>query len=90
MLKFISTLDWKIFESATFVIADTDKDSEYKAQSFMSTVRNGPRYGFVRIPRTREVGQSYVTSVFTTLKSLLSCVKLMFSTRPDLVRIYPK
>lgn len=35
--------------------------------------------------RAREVGQSYLTSVFTTLRSLADAVRLVFRIRPDLV-----
>lgn len=41
----------------------------------------------VRIPRSREVGQSYVTSVFTTLYSLLFAAAAVLRTRPQLVLV---
>ncbi len=37
------------------------------------------------IPRSREVGQSYVTSVGTTIYSLLFAARLVWRQRPDLV-----
>lgn len=40
---------------------------------------------FYAIPRSREVGQSYVTSVFTTLWALAGTVSLVWRIRPDLV-----
>ena len=39
---------------------------------------------FVLIPRSRKVGQSYFTSVFTTLYSIFYCFILIFK-RPDLL-----
>jgi beta-1,4-N-acetylglucosaminyltransferase len=38
------------------------------------------------IPRSREVGQSYVTSVFTTLYSLAWAAWMVTRHRPQLVR----
>jgi hypothetical protein len=38
------------------------------------------------IPRSREVGQSYLTSVFTTLYSLLAAFWMVSRHRPQLVR----
>lgn len=87
MFKFSSTLDWSIFHLVTFIVADTDKDSAQKAEEFIKKQADAPAHTFTRIPRTREVGQSYLTSIFTTLRSLFFCIKVMFSTRPDLVRI---
>ncbi|KNC82956.1 hypothetical protein SARC_04778 [Sphaeroforma arctica JP610] len=40
---------------------------------------------FRRIPRSREVGQSYVSSVVTTLRSQLSCLPLVLDIEPGLV-----
>jgi beta-1,4-N-acetylglucosaminyltransferase len=38
------------------------------------------------IPRSREVGQSYVSSVWTTLVALRTALTIVFKVRPDLVR----
>lgn len=38
-----------------------------------------------KIPRAREVGQSYITSIFTTIKSILYTSNVVIQTRPDLV-----
>jgi beta-1,4-N-acetylglucosaminyltransferase len=37
------------------------------------------------IPRSRQVGQSYFTSIFTTLYSFLPALWLVFRTEPDLI-----
>lgn len=39
------------------------------------------------IPRAREVGQSYFTSIFTTLQSIISSAHIIFKTKPDLLII---
>lgn len=37
------------------------------------------------IPRAREVGQKYITSIFTTLFSILSSAHIIFKTKPDIL-----
>eukprot|EP00976_Prorocentrum_cordatum_P106346 1194430-Prorocentrum_minimum.AAC.2 len=41
------------------------------------------------IPRSREVGQSWFTSVFTTAWACLYATWTVFKERPDVVRLYP-
>jgi beta-1,4-N-acetylglucosaminyltransferase len=86
MFKFVSTLDWRIFRRVTYVVADTDKDSAGKAEDFMRSLAQPPLFKIIKIPRSREVGQSYLSSIFTTIKAGLFSVKLMLQSRPDLVR----
>ncbi|GAB4816321.1 hypothetical protein N2152v2_003367 [Parachlorella kessleri] len=44
-------------------------------------------YKIVRIPRSREVGQSFVTSVWTTLRALRHSVLVVLTFRPDVVLV---
>ncbi|KAL1006686.1 hypothetical protein UPYG_G00075390 [Umbra pygmaea] len=71
-----------------YVIADTDKMSEDKIRTFESTkdgrVSEG-RFTIQRIPRSREVRQSWGSSVVSTLNALLYALPLVFRLRPDLV-----
>ena len=39
----------------------------------------------LRLPRAREVGQSWVSSVFTTFNACLSAIALVYRNRPDLL-----
>ena len=64
-----------------FVIATTDKGSPGKAKQFMRSEPCDIRF----VPRAREVGQSYFTSIFTTLRALVHSVIVVFSTCPDLI-----
>ena len=43
-----------------------------------------------RIPRSREVGQSYLTSVWTTLVALFAAISIVWSHRPDLVSLHSR
>ena len=40
----------------------------------------------IRTPRSREVGQSYLTSIWTTFIALFSAVSIVWRQRPELVR----
>ena len=42
-------------------------------------------YRVIGIPRSREVGQSFVTSIWTTLHALWHAVAVVLAFRPDLV-----
>lgn len=44
---------------------------------------------FMQIYRSREVGQSYITSVWTTLVALAHGLWLMIKIRPEVVTFYP-
>ncbi len=43
-------------------------------------------FEFKTIPRSREVGQSYFTSIWTTLVAILAAMTAVFRFNPDLVR----
>ncbi|EHB01243.1 UDP-N-acetylglucosamine transferase subunit ALG14-like protein, partial [Heterocephalus glaber] len=74
-----------------YVIADTDKMSANKINSFEldraerdpSTTHN--KYYIHRIPRSREVQQSWLSTVLTTLHSMWLSFPLIHQVKPDLV-----
>ncbi|XP_073449180.1 UDP-N-acetylglucosamine transferase subunit ALG14 isoform X2 [Aquarana catesbeiana] len=71
-----------------YVLADTDKMSEDKIRSFESAKVNGiPKslYTIHRIPRSREVRQSWSSSVVTTIQSFLYSFPLTVRLKPDLI-----
>ncbi|CAG9461619.1 unnamed protein product [Pedinophyceae sp. YPF-701] len=80
-----------------YVIAETDTGSATKAKALEADVRkqavargagkSGRAGGFeiLRIPRSREVHQSYVSSVATTLRSTLHALHLVLRHRPAAV-----
>ncbi|XP_062848282.1 UDP-N-acetylglucosamine transferase subunit ALG14 homolog [Trichomycterus rosablanca] len=71
-----------------YVIADTDKMSEEKIRTFEASKKDGDTFSqftIHRIPRSREVRQSWTSSVISTLRSLLHSVPLVFRLRPDVV-----
>ncbi|PIC36067.1 hypothetical protein B9Z55_015202 [Caenorhabditis nigoni] len=72
------------FETRTYIIADTDTISEDKAKEHEKS-RNNEKFVIERIPRAREVGQSYFTSIASTFHATVFAVKLIYNIRPDLV-----
>ena len=43
----------------------------------------------IRLPRSREVGQSYLTSIWTTIVAFFAALSIIRRQRPDLVRARP-
>ncbi|CBZ54874.1 Glycosyltransferase family protein, related [Neospora caninum Liverpool] len=44
-------------------------------------------FRFSRIPRSREVGQAWVSSFFSSVQALLFCLRLVWRLNPDLVLV---
>ncbi|XP_068565567.1 UDP-N-acetylglucosamine transferase subunit ALG14 [Cebidichthys violaceus] len=71
-----------------YVIADTDRMSEEKICTFESSKRHSDseeQFTICRIPRSREVHQSWSSSVLSTLDALRYSLPLVFRLRPDMV-----
>ncbi|GBN55777.1 UDP-N-acetylglucosamine transferase subunit ALG14 [Araneus ventricosus] len=86
MFRLIQKLSEK-FRPRIYVIADTDSLSEQKAKSFeeSSTKSDSESYLIEKIPRSREVGQSWVSTVFTTLRACFTALFLVLKHKPDLI-----
>ena len=84
MLRVVNLLDLDSYCPRVYVVSDTDKMSAERALRFERgsgvAAERLPR--FLAIPRSREVGQSYFTSIFSTLRSLISSVAAVFAERP--------
>lgn len=61
-----------------------------KAHTLHATSRLFTQATLERIPRSREVGQSYVSSVFSTLRATAACWPLLRKHRPEMVRTVAK
>lgn len=81
MLHLLKNLDAKNYTPLFYVIAATDTTSLRRVEAFGGRQPDTIHY----IPRSREVGQSYVSSVGTTLWSFLHAFGLVFRIRPSLV-----
>eukprot|EP00760_Papus_ankaliazontas_P039633 PhM_4_TR9744/c0_g1_i1/m.68655/K07441/ALG14; beta-1,4-N-acetylglucosaminyltransferase len=69
----------------TYVHAASDAGSAETARAFEAAERPGLGYTIYSVPRARHVGQSYITSVFTTLWAALFSFWVVVRTRPELV-----
>ncbi|XP_021891374.1 UDP-N-acetylglucosamine transferase subunit ALG14 homolog isoform X2 [Carica papaya] len=90
MLDLLSVLQKNRFKPRFYIAAATDNMSLQKARALensladMSEIKDVPQQ-FMQIYRSREVGQSYVTSVWTTLLALAHALWLMIKIRPQVV-----
>ncbi|CAH0520480.1 unnamed protein product [Peronospora belbahrii] len=82
LLKLMKRLKRDVYTPFTFVVAETDKTSQVKTELDWKPAEID---SFATIPRSREVGQSWFSSVWTTLQSFISCLHLVYNRRPQLV-----
>jgi beta-1,4-N-acetylglucosaminyltransferase len=89
MISFLSTLDDRKYTPRHYIVAQSEKgkhDSRNKATQF-ETNKGNNNWNIHTIPRAREVGQSYITSIYTTLHALLYSMYIVAKLKPDLVCI---
>lgn len=82
MMAIVNGLNLKNYRPRTYILADSDQTSESKVKQFE---QNTSEYEIIRIPRSRNVGQSYFTSIFATLWSILMCIPLVYRMKANLI-----
>ena len=90
MLQLLSSMDLASYAPRDYVLATTDHTSAQKIEAFEAERQRrgaGPatEHKLLRLPRSREVGQSYASSALTTLHALVHSVAHVFAARPALV-----
>ncbi|KAK1557933.1 hypothetical protein Q3G72_034420 [Acer saccharum] len=90
MMNLLSVLQTDRFTPRFYIAAATDNMSLQKARVFEDSLIDkkgikGVSAQFTQIYRSREVGQSYVTSVWTTLLATAHALWLMIRIRPRVV-----
>ena len=75
----------RLYAPRTYVIATTDHTSAHRVQAFEAEHQTDETVAYARLPRAREVGQSYATSVLTTVHAMLHAMALVLRQRPALV-----
>ncbi|XP_030552939.1 UDP-N-acetylglucosamine transferase subunit ALG14 [Rhodamnia argentea] len=91
MLNLLSVLEKDRFAPRFYIAAATDNMSLQKARlmedsmSDAAGVKVGKTAKYLQIYRSREVGQSYVTSVWTTLVATTHALYLMIQLRPEVI-----
>ncbi|KAI4386069.1 hypothetical protein MLD38_004039 [Melastoma candidum] len=90
MLNLLSLLEKDRFSPRFYIAAATDNLSLQKARVMENLINNtgensGDSAKYMQIYRSREVGQSYVTSVGTTLYAITHALLLMIQLRPQVI-----
>ncbi|XP_066144420.1 UDP-N-acetylglucosamine transferase subunit ALG14 [Euwallacea fornicatus] len=87
MLRLIENLHFNNYTPRYYVIAKSDVTSLSKVTDFEEARKSSLNkdYFILNVPRSRSVGQSYITSIFTTIYSILYILPVSFKLRPDLI-----
>eukprot|EP01117_Protostelium_nocturnum_P006924 TRINITY_DN2483_c0_g1_i1.p2 TRINITY_DN2483_c0_g1~~TRINITY_DN2483_c0_g1_i1.p2 ORF type:complete len:408 (-),score=77.88 TRINITY_DN2483_c0_g1_i1:2247-3470(-) len=81
----------KLFSPRIYIVAEGDKISKPKAESFEMECRKSgslegkQRFSIEIVPRSREVGQSWILTPFSIVKGLLASFLIMMRYRPDVI-----
>lgn len=76
-----------LYHPRTYVVADTDKYSENKARHLEEKFgfKEYDDFSFSRIPRIREVGQSWLSTALSALRTLYPSLYTVWNSEPELV-----
>jgi beta-1,4-N-acetylglucosaminyltransferase len=90
MLRLLGGMNLHNYTPRVYVVAEGDKMSVDKVEKFESTASNSTlgltaAASIRKVPRARQVMQSYITSVFSTLVAVLYSLPIVWSAYPDLV-----
>ncbi|XLR49009.1 hypothetical protein HN51_033260 [Arachis hypogaea] len=91
MLDLLAVLQKDRFYPRFYIAAATDNMSLQKAELLENSLaaENGTPITnagkFMKIYRSREVGQSYITSIWTTLVAMVHALWLMIKIRPEVI-----
>ena len=83
MLALLGGMDSERYQPLHLVVAETDKTSLPKLESAYPSL--AARATVHQIRRSREVGQSFISSAPTTLMAALDSVRIVFNVQPALV-----
>lgn len=82
MIEIVKKLNKSKYNPRFYVVAEGDQNS---VDRVMSIEDDKDQYKLYVITRSRKVHQSYASSVFTTLRSIIDCFPLLLHSRPDLI-----
>lgn len=88
MLDIVRELDIAKYAPRFYVIAKTDTNSMLRLVDIevdKEPSNENHNFEIIAIPRSREVRQSYLTAIITTVWSFLYCIPFLVRTRPDLI-----
>lgn len=79
MLTLFHALNRQKYHPVSFIVAETDALSLEKAENIR------PKVKIATVPRAREVKQSWISSILTTLKAFLHSYFIVLGNSPDLL-----
>jgi beta-1,4-N-acetylglucosaminyltransferase len=82
LLPLVKSMDIRRYSPRLYVVGVTDRVSGQRVEVIEGTRSD---YSVTRIPRGRDVGQSYVTSLFTSLQAVGSALWIVFTWQPELI-----
>ncbi|XP_041978130.1 UDP-N-acetylglucosamine transferase subunit ALG14 homolog [Aricia agestis] len=82
MLRIVGTLNATKYLPRLYVMADNDVSSEVKIRKLEAQEKH---FEIHRIPRSRNVNQSYFTSVFSTLRAMLHTFPIIYKFKPQVI-----
>lgn len=86
MIRLLESVDMSKFSHRVWVATSGDSRSFSKAQLYEQSLKQSDKsYSFQEIPRARKVGQSWLTTIISSMLCLNSCFHLMIRECPDLV-----
>ena len=85
MLLMIKKLDLNKFRKVYFVYSKNDSTSLKKLKETFPEIENNNKIKIFSIYRSRNVGQTYKSSILTTIYSFFEAFLIIFKTRPNLV-----
>lgn len=86
MVRMLSELDFAKHSERAYVMAATDKISPGKVEALEAgEKKKAGTHEVVKVPRSREVGQSYLTSVLTTFVAFFYSFAAVWRFMPDVV-----
>ena len=85
MLTLIKNLDQTRYAPLIYVVATTDTTSIRRLAAVDTSSNHRKADVILKIPRSREVGQSYISSIGTTLWSFLFAIRIVLGVRPNLL-----
>jgi len=83
ILKLLKCLNLQTYNQRLYFVAETDNFSEKKLEQLENS--DMKCFQIVRIPRSREVGQSYLTSALSTLLATCHCLSPLLLFQPQLL-----
>ncbi|XP_065214271.1 UDP-N-acetylglucosamine transferase subunit ALG14 homolog [Planococcus citri] len=85
IVRIVKRLNPTIFTPRIYVVAESDDKSNVKIHETEGIFSSKGEYRIVKIPRSRKVHQSYISSVFTTLYAILYSIPVVLLHKPELI-----